>query len=203
MLGFLISCSSTREFSKFENIKGKYIESGIASWYGPNFQGNKTANGETFNTYDLTAAHKTLPFNSIVRVVNESNGKSVIVRINDRGPFIKNRIIDLSKAAAEKIDLIEEGSSKVDIYLLNGTSSLSHNLSVPSYTVQIGSYKKRSEAKKVASKVRNSKVVKAIIEGKIYYRIYVGSFFSKGEALEMQKKLKNQGIQGFVKQEAN
>ena len=83
----------------------EFTQEGVASWYGPGFHGRKTANGERFDTYDLTAAHKTLPFNTMVRVINLSNDKTVIVRINDRGPFSKGRIIDLSKAAKEEIGM--------------------------------------------------------------------------------------------------
>jgi rare lipoprotein A len=78
-------------------------QKGVASWYGPGFHGKKTANGERFNTHALTAAHKTLPFDTKVRVTNERTGKSVVVRINDRGPYAHGRIIDLSKAAAQAV----------------------------------------------------------------------------------------------------
>jgi rare lipoprotein A len=88
---------------------------GKASWYGPGFAGRKTANGERFNPGQLTAAHKTLPFNTTVRVTNLDNDKSVVVRINDRGPYAGRRIIDLSKAAAKKIDLIGKGVAMVEI----------------------------------------------------------------------------------------
>jgi len=84
---------------------GKVIQSGRASWYGPGFHGRRTANGETFNTNELTAAHRTLPFGTRVRVVNKSTGKSVVVRINDRGPYAHGRVIDLSRASAEAIGL--------------------------------------------------------------------------------------------------
>jgi rare lipoprotein A len=83
----------------------KPIQTGAASWYGPGFQGKRTANGETFNTNALTAAHKTLPFGTQVRVKNERTGKSVVVRINDRGPYAHGRVIDLSKAAAEAVGI--------------------------------------------------------------------------------------------------
>ena len=85
--------------------ESKPIQSGAASWYGPGFHGKKTANGERFNTHDLTAAHKTLPFGTKVRVTNEQTGKSVVVRINDRGPYAHGRVIDLSKAAAEAVGI--------------------------------------------------------------------------------------------------
>ena len=83
----------------------KPIQSGAASWYGPGFHGKRTANGETFNTNALTAAHKTLPFGTEVRVTNERTGKSVVVRINDRGPYAHGRVIDLSKAAEEAVGI--------------------------------------------------------------------------------------------------
>jgi rare lipoprotein A len=91
-------------------------ELGIASWYGPRFHGRRTANGEIYNMHAMTAAHKTLPFGTRVRVTSLVNGKEVIVRINDRGPFIKGRIIDLSKAAAQAIDM--PGIKQVQVSVL-------------------------------------------------------------------------------------
>ena len=88
-------------------------QSGRASWYGPGFQGRRTANGERFNTHALTAAHRRLPFGTRVRVTNTSNGRSVVVRINDRGPFIKGRVIDLSKAAAKQLGFVSSGVTKI------------------------------------------------------------------------------------------
>src|SRR5215207_5020695 len=94
----------------------KPIQTGAASWYGPGFHGKKTANGERFNTNDLTAAHKTLPFGTQLRVTNERTGKSVVVRINDRGPYAHGRVIDLSKAAAEAVGI--EGVGQVTLAAL-------------------------------------------------------------------------------------
>jgi rare lipoprotein A len=95
-----------------------FTQTGTASWYGPNFHGKKTANGETFDMYDLTAAHNTLQMPSIVRVTNLENGKSVIVRVNDRGPFAKNRVIDMSKRAAQALGFDHQGTAKVKIQVL-------------------------------------------------------------------------------------
>ncbi len=94
------------------------VETGIASWYGPNFHGKKTANGEIFNQHELTAAHRTLQMPSIVRVTNLENGRSIIVRVNDRGPFARGRIIDLSKRAAELLDMKVQGTAKVKVEVL-------------------------------------------------------------------------------------
>ena len=91
---------------------------GIASWYGPDFHSKKTSNGEIYNMYDMTAAHKTLPMNTVVKVENLENGKTIIVRINDRGPFVKGRIIDLSNKAAHEIDMVRRGTAKVKVSVL-------------------------------------------------------------------------------------
>ncbi len=95
------------------------LETGGASWYGGKFQGRLTANGEIFDTNKFTAAHKTLPFNTIVEVTNLDNSKTVLVRINDRGPFVKGRIIDLSRAAAEKIGLVGRGVGHVQLKVIS------------------------------------------------------------------------------------
>jgi rare lipoprotein A len=97
---------------------GPYHETGIASWYGPGFDGNYTANGEIYDMSGISAAHKTLPFGTIVRVVELSTGRSVVVRINDRGPFVEGRIIDLSKGAAAELGIVEKGITKVGLRIL-------------------------------------------------------------------------------------
>ena len=99
-------------------VAGPYYETGIASWYGPGFDGNLTANGEVYDMYGISAAHKTLPFGTIVRVVEIETGRSIVVRINDRGPFIEGRIIDLSKGAAEKLGIVEKGITGVGLRIL-------------------------------------------------------------------------------------
>ncbi len=100
----------------------RYSKEGIASWYGPGFHGKKTANGEIYNQNAMTAAHKTLPLGSIVEVRNLNNGKKITVRINDRGPFIEGRIIDLSKKGAEKLGMLESGIAKVRVTLVKTAS---------------------------------------------------------------------------------
>ncbi|WP_207779239.1 septal ring lytic transglycosylase RlpA family protein [Zavarzinia aquatilis] len=99
---------------------------GVASWYGPGFHGRRTANGEKFNQNELTAAHKTLPFNTRVRVTSVSNGRSVIVTINDRGPYVRGRMIDLSAAAAKAIGLGGRGVGKVKLEVLELPATTDH-----------------------------------------------------------------------------
>jgi len=99
-------------------VAGPYYEVGIASWYGPGFQGNRTSNGEVYDMYGISAAHKTLPFGTIVRVVDLDTARSIVVRINDRGPFIEGRIIDLSKGAAEKLGIVDKGIAHVGLRIV-------------------------------------------------------------------------------------
>lgn len=98
------------------NPKGKIFQHGVASWYGPGFHNRLTANGERYNMNAMTAAHKTLPFGTVVVVQSATTGKTVTVRINDRGPFIKGRVIDLSRAAAKKLGMHKSGIQKVKLY---------------------------------------------------------------------------------------
>ena len=115
---YLISVVALIGLVLLYQVAGPYYEVGIASWYGPGFDGNFTANGEVYDMNGISAAHKTLPFGTIVRVVEFSTGKSIIVRINDRGPFIEGRIIDLSKGAARKLGIIDKGITKVGLRII-------------------------------------------------------------------------------------
>ena len=94
-------------------VPGEYVEEGVASWYGVPFNGRRTSNGEIYDMHEFTAAHRTLPFNGVVRVTNLNNGKQTEVRINDRGPFVANRIIDLSLSAAQAIEMVGTGTAHV------------------------------------------------------------------------------------------
>ena len=97
---------------------GNYKEVGMASWYGEDFHNKKTANGETYNMHDFTCAHRTLPLPSLVKITNLQNGKSMIVRVNDRGPFAKNRIVDVSKNVAKELGFYLQGTTKVKVEFL-------------------------------------------------------------------------------------
>ena len=113
-----LSCSFTRRYAGDYDRPGSYREVGKASYYGREAHGKPTASGEKFNMHALTAAHKTLPFDTKVRVTNRANNRSVVVRINDRGPFVAGRIIDLSYAAAKKIDMLTAGVADVEIVVI-------------------------------------------------------------------------------------
>jgi rare lipoprotein A len=101
------------------SAKSAFVNTGVASYYGPGFHGRRTANGETFNMHAMTAAHRTLPFGTKLKVTNLSNGKSTIVRVNDRGPYVGNRVIDLSVAAAKQIGSTSSGTARVNLEVIN------------------------------------------------------------------------------------
>ncbi|AYJ79845.1 hypothetical protein AN286_06650 [Aliarcobacter cryaerophilus ATCC 43158] len=124
------------------NVGDKF--DGIASWYGPDFHAKKTSNGEIYNMYAMTAAHKTLPMNTVVRVDNLDNGRSTIVRINDRGPFVAGRIIDLSNKAAHEIDMVRKGTARVKVTVL-GYNGLIDDKNAPS----VNSIEQKPEVEKI------------------------------------------------------
>jgi len=204
-LFILSSCKSTKLSPKSSNTREQSIETGVASWYGPGFQGKKTANGEKFNTNALTAAHRTLPFNTELRVENLTNGKSVKVRINDRGPYAKDRIIDLSKKAASQLSMIEAGTARVELFLLNGSKDDLNveNLKRPTYAIQIASFSDRASASKRARDFQDGWIKKVDVNQKIVYRVFVGKFSEVSLAKKRNTELRQRGTNGFVKQIEN
>jgi len=172
--------------------------SGIASWYGPNFHNKLTSNGEYYNMHAMTAAHKTLPMNTMLRVTNLDNGRKIVVRVNDRGPFVKSRIIDLSNAAAHRIDMVKKGTAPVRIEVIgfNGVigSSAGSTKSVvmSNYAVQIGAFRNKDGAYRYAKKYSkvngrySSKVVTGQKDGIALYRVYLVGFKSESEARDFK-----------------
>lgn len=181
------------------------IETGIASWYGPNFHGKLTANGEVYDMDGLTAAHRTLPFNTEVVVENLDTGKSIRVRINDRGPFAKNRIIDLSRAAASSIDMIAPGTARVRLYLVKGDLENSRvtDLKIANYTIQLASFSDEALARQKSSNIQGSRVERLRVDGNLVFRVYYGNYQDPLKAEQDLESLKADGFDGFVKQIEN
>ncbi len=183
----------------------RLIEQGRASWYGPGFNGGLTADGEIYNMKEMTAAHRTLPFNTLVIVQNTDNGKIAVVRINDRGPFVKNRIIDLSKKAAKKLGMIGTGTAHVKLYIAKETSDPSDSsaLNVPTYTLQIGSFKSEERAYYRADQIEGARVEIVHENDHLRYRVYYGLYIHKEAAQKKQKELQQQNYSCFIKQIEN
>jgi rare lipoprotein A len=178
----------------------EYVERGIASWYGEEFHGNPTASGEIYNMYDLTAAHRTLPLGTSVMVTNLENHRSVRVRINDRGPFLKGRIIDLSYAAAKVIDMAEKGTARVEVVAFGVPKD--HKEQAPVYAVQVGSFSKRENAERLLHEVREffEGAYMTILETTqgSYYRVRVGKFPTRELAYQAAEKLVSLGYSVLI-----
>jgi len=186
-----------------------YSETGLASWYGPKFHGRQTANGERYNMHAMTAAHKTLPMNTLVKVENLENGKSVVVRINDRGPFVKNRVIDLSRSAAARLGMLKRGVAKVRLTALGEVASLSHGKPrfshVPDFEhgdfyIQIGSFKRRQNAlrlqARLAKKYPKVVVLRHITRLGAMYRVQIFASNRLSHAREMVWQMEQRGFPG-------
>lgn len=206
-LMFFSSCGVVKRTApEMSETSGQVIASGIASWYGPNFHGKLTANGEKYNMNSYTAAHKTLPFNTVVRVDNVENGKSVTVRINDRGPYVTNRIIDLSRRAAEDLDMIGNGTASVRLMLIREGDrpvNVQNTSSEESFTIQLAAFEIETDAIAQSKKINGSRVETVVIGEKTIYRIYFGTYSNPVEAKKDLDKLTRQGYEGFVKQIEN
>lgn len=183
---------------------------GIASWYGPDFHAKKTSNGEIYNMHAHTAASKILPMNTVVRVHNKENGKTTIVRINDRGPFVEGRIIDLSNAAAREIDMVKKGTARVVVEVIGFKGVIGSGMSKPqemtkelrdefkvgkteesveggNFAVQVGAFRRKEGAEELKQKFDQLRNYKTIIQeqelddGSIY-RVMIQGFRSEDEA---------------------
>ncbi len=196
-----------------------FKQAGIASWYGKRFHGRKTSNGETYNMYAMTAAHPTLPLPSYVKVTNPNNGRSVIVRVNDRGPFKHSRIIDLSYAAAYKLRILDRGSAHVEIEAVNAASYSAQsksatpvpklaetpsnvagnnsesvqNITTP-FFVQVGAFKLEANANALKQKIQNlgianSNDIKHVYNSQLY-RLKLGPYASRSKASQIAADIK-------------
>jgi rare lipoprotein A len=179
----------------------KRVEVGWASWYGEKFHGRRTASGEVYDMYQLTAAHKTLPLGTLVMVTHLRNGNSVMVTINDRGPFVRGRIIDLSYAAAQAMGMVEEGVAKVRVEILDKEIAPTPSPEGP-FTVQVGSFISRSNAFRLMQKLQKAyqDVYITVLKTheNTYYRVRMGRFKTREEAYRVAMRLAQDGYTAFM-----
>jgi len=210
-----------KKYSVLASSKG-YSQTGIASWYGAKFHNHKTANGETYDMYQLSAAHRSLPLPTYLKVTNLDNNKTVIVRVNDRGPFHESRLIDLSYAAAVKLDFINKGTARVKIEAIDAKATASEvkkqpvakaEVKAPSiqssevapvntqYFLQLAAFKDKPAAQDYAQKVKVYKLLineRLIIESSDLHRVKVGPL-NKTQAQRLKESLKdNYQIRAFL-----
>lgn len=181
-----------------------FTQKGIASWYGDYFHGRKTSNAETYNMYEMTAAHKTLPMNTILLVRNLENNTEIVVRVNDRGPFVRGRIIDLSYTAAKKLDIVGKGTARVHLTALGDAKKesadlkrMAKNFYIGEFYIQIGSFANRNNARRLQQRFtqagHTTLIQKYYGPGKIYHRVhvYVGKTLKGAE--QQRKILESRG----------
>ena len=174
--------------------KKGYTESGKASWYGPDFHGRATANGEIYDMDEMTAAHRHRPFVSIVEVRNRDNGRRVRVRINDRGPFVSGRIIDLSRAAAAEIAMIGPGTARVEIRVVVPASSADSR-----YWIQAGAFREEELAEELRRELRSGFPTVRVTHDGTWYRVQIGPYSKAKRADRAKKDLQRRGIDAVVK----
>lgn len=180
------------------------FERGVASWYGDDFHGRRTANGEIYDMHKLTAAHQTLPFNTIVEVENQSNGLKVLVRINDRGPFVKGRIIDLSLAAARRLEMVGPGTAPVSLRITS-PGNRDYRRGAPLRVVfflQAGAFRDKTNAERrlreLTALTRAGLFSLVLNEG--IYRIWSKQYESRSEAKELQDFLALKGVESVLRE---
>ena len=187
-----------------------YVEKGIASWYGTKFHGRRTSSGETYDMYAMTAAHKTLPLPTYVQVKNLNNGKYIIVKVNDRGPFHENRIIDLSYTAAIKLDIIKKGTGLVEVRAIDPmrstkTSLVNENKNKTStsqdisFYIQVGTFGELENAEILKQKLSSLgddliKISNVVTSGKTLYRVRIGPITDTKLSDPIVAKLSSFGI---------
>lgn len=167
-----------------------YTERGVASWYGQGFHGNKTANGEQYDMHQFTAAHRTLPLGSVLQVKSLSNGRTVVVRVNDRGPFAKHRILDLSLAAAQRLGMTGAGTDQIELRV---TAYQGRPGAMGYLRVQVASFAEQTNAQSLAGRLKSQypdvRVAQVELPTGIRYRVLVGRFTSEQQAEAVADRL--------------
>ena len=200
ILALLLSSACTTHKELAQRGKPGFKQQGLASWYGPGFHGKRTANGEVYDMYALTAAHKELPFGSVVEVRNHDNGRTVRVRINDRGPFVRGRIIDLSRSAAEEIDLVRTGIAKVTVHVVAGgpRSAASHPRS-SGWIIQAGAFRDHAHAERHLQDIRRVDSRARLDSDGSWHRVLIGPFSREKEARRSLAALERNHIDAIMR----
>lgn len=199
ILSILLSCATIEYKTEAPKVA-------VASWYGYDFHGRPTASGERFDMYRFTCAHREFPFGTILRVINTSNGRSVKCIVNDRGPFVSGRDIDLSYAAAKEIGLIGPGTIPVMIEYMGRDRSyikeVRYLTSEGPFTIQVGSFKEVENAlrlkRSLELRYRDVYIIETIIDNITYYRVRVGKFTLRDDAFGLAKAMALEGYSPII-----
>ncbi|MFH2092341.1 MAG: septal ring lytic transglycosylase RlpA family protein [Pseudomonadota bacterium] len=191
------------KYTPVDTVAG-FVQTGLASWYGRDFHGRKTSNGETYDMYAMTAAHKTLPMNTWVSVHNLENDRKIVVRINDRGPFVRGRIIDLTYTGASRLGIVGPGTAKVRVTALGQATAYSEKTKDPvtfkpvdyykgNFTVQVGAFQVKTNAEKyrqtLSKSYKNAHFVTTTDDRGTFFRVRIGRFSNLNDAVQFSEEL--------------
>lgn len=191
----LSACSSHCELSRLSEPSVGQRQVGRASWYGPKFHGRKTASGETYDMDGLTAAHRELPLGTRLRVTHLDNGRSVEVIVNDRGPFVDDRILDLSRGAARKLGMLADGVADVEIEVLELPAAAAAR-----YIVQAGAYRDRDNALDLVRRTeRDVPEIEIYTEG-VWHRVQIRGLRTRRDAREVRARLRALGVDALIRE---
>jgi rare lipoprotein A len=186
-----IACSSNRKPASPPTL-GVPVERGIASWYGPKFNGRMTASGERYDMNAFTAAHPSLPFGTKIGVRNTRTGREVMVRVNDRGPYSRNRILDLSYAAAREVGVVGPGTASVEVYLVPATGA------PPRFTVQVGAFSETDKAAALQREMARVYPEAVVYSDGTWNRVQIGAFDERDQAESLRRELASIGMSAVV-----
>ncbi|SHN50357.1 septal ring lytic transglycosylase RlpA family protein [Desulfovibrio litoralis] len=178
-----------------------YSEEGVASWYGPGFHGKQTANGEKYDMHTMTAAHKILPFDTRLKVTHLGNGKQITVRVNDRGPFVSNRIIDLSNVAAKQLGIVGTGTAKVRIESIGGVKGMDDSGDLRGkFYVQIGAFSLKQNAINLSTKLKQQGLTNRYVyaDSISMWRVQIGPYPTLHSAERSRENLRSTHPYNFV-----
>lgn len=214
----LVACHRAVKYQRVEDFKPLprveegWSERGMASWYGRPFHGRLTANGERYDMNRLSCAHKTLPLGTILRVENRANGRHLHLRVNDRGPYVRGRIIDCSRAAAAELGFLEEGLAPVRIDVVKRGTGQTLQYREPrekmgspesyEYTLQLGAFNDPERARSMAMQLRREgerpRIEQAVVNGQRFFRVRVGGYPSKASAADAAALLYGRGHDVYI-----
>lgn len=200
-----ISCAPAKKITTLEHPSME-AKRGVATWYGSEFHGRPTASGEIYNMYEYTCAHREYPFGTKLRVINLRNGKDVVCTVNDRGPFILGRDIDLSYASAKQIDLIGTGMTEVLMEPIGRDSNYIRHVKYSpisgQLTIQVGAFKDFDNAIRLKQSLslnyNNVYITKTVLRGETFYRVRVGKFKNYDEAYSIAKIMGQEGYKVLI-----
>ena len=193
-VALLAGCATNR----FEPPRPDAVERGVASWYGKDFHGKPTASGVIYDMHGMTAAHRELPLGTVVDVKNLENGRKVRVEINDRGPFVKGRILDLSYGAAKKLGMADAGLAKVEIRIVRVGDGRSGPIRTSRYTVQVGAFRDKANAVEVKRRLEGDHPDVELVSVDGWHRVRVGTYRKRRDAEDVRRRLAKAGFDAMV-----